>query len=207
MKIQMKKLSLLILVIAFLSLGTFAHSESSIPTSFTTYTDDTNFFSISYPENWELAFSIIESLKQEAENLLKSIDKKGSFKNITVVFFGGVLLDSGNYNPNLVIIIEPLVDDNVKLEDLVEFSVREIKKISEEYREFSRTKTTIDGRQAIIFDYEVRLSNWPFIHYLSMSMCIDKFLWTTTCCIIPPLNFYDFKNDFYAILKSFKIVK
>ncbi len=207
MKIQMKKLSILILVIAFLSLGTFAHSESSIPTSFTTYTDDTNIFSISYPENWEPAFSIIESLKQEAENLLKSIDEKGSFKNNTVVFFGGVLLDSGNYNPNFGIIIEPLVDDNVKLEDLVEFSVREIKKISEEYREFSRTKTIIDGRQAIILDYEARLSNWPFIHYLSMIMCIDKFLWTTTCGIIPPLNFYDFKNDFYAILKSFKILK
>jgi len=206
MKTKIKKLSLLILVIAFLSLGTFAHSESSIPTSFTTYTDDTNFFSISYPENWEPAFSIIESLKQEAENLLKSIDEKDPFKNNTVVFFGGVLLDSGNYNPNFGIIIEPLVDDNVKLEDLVEFSVREIKKISEEYREFSRTKTTIDGRQAIILDYEARSFNWPFIHCLSMIMCIDKFLWTTTCCTIPPLNFYDFKNDFYAILKSFKIL-
>jgi len=207
MKIQIKKLLLLILVIAFLSSGVFAQSESSIPTNFTTYTDETNFFSISYPANWESAFSMIESLKQEAENLLKSIDEKGSFKKNTVVFFGGVLLDSGNYNPNFGIIVTPLGDDNVKLEDLVEISVRECKKISEEYREFSRTKTIIDGRQAIILDYETRLSNWPFIHYLSMSMYIDKFLWTTTCCVIPPLNFYDFKNDFYAILKSFKILK
>jgi hypothetical protein len=205
MKIQLKRLSLLILFIAFLSLGVFAQPESSIPTNFTTYTDEANFFSISYPENWEPAFSIIESLKQEAENLLKSIDEKGTFKKNSVVFFGGVPLDSG-YNPNICIIAEPLGDDNVKLEDLVELSVRECKEISEEYREFSRTKTIIDGRQAIILDFETRPPNLPLIHYLSMSMCIDKFLWTTMCTIVPPLNFNDFKNDLYAIVKSFQVL-
>jgi len=207
MKIQIKGLSLLILVIAFLSLGVFAQSESSIPTNFTTYTDEANFFSISYPENWEPAFSMIESLKQEAENLLKSIDEKGSFKKNNVVFFGGVLLDSGYYNPNICIIAEPLGDDNVKLEDSVELSVRECKRYSEEYREFSRTKTIIDGRQAIILDFEARPLNLPLIHYLNMSMCIDKFLWTTTCAIVSPLNFYDFKDDLYAIVKSFQVLK
>ena len=38
-------------------------------------------------------------------------------------------------------------------------------------------------------------------------MFIDKYLWTTTCTIVTPLNFYDFKDDIYAILKSFKILK
>jgi hypothetical protein len=150
---------------------------------------------------------MIESLKQEAENLLKSIDEKGSFKKNNVVFFGGVPLDSGYYNPNFGIIVEPLGDDNVKLEDLVELSIRECKRISEEYREFSRTKTIIDGRQAIILDFEAHVPNLALIHYLSMSMCIDKFLWTTTCAICPPLNFYDFKNDLYAIVKSFQVLK
>jgi len=207
MKIRIKRLSLLILVIAFLSLGVCAQSKSTIPANFTTYTDEVNFFSISYPANWEPDLSMIESLKQEAENLLKSIDEKGSFKKNNVVFFGGVLLDSGYYNPNFGIVVEPLGDDNVKLEDLVELSVRECKRISEEYREFSRTKTIIDGRQAIILDFEARLPNWPFIHYLSMSMCIDKFLWTVTCAILPPLTFYDFKDDLYAIVKSFQILQ
>jgi len=207
MKIQIKKLSLLILVIAFLSLGTFAHSESSIPANFTTYADEINFFSISYPANWEPAFSIIERLKREARDYLKSIDEEDFSETNNVVFLGGIPLDSGYYNPNFGITVEPLGDDNVKIEDLVEFSVREYKRVSEEYREFSRTKTIIDGRQAIILDFEARLPNAELVHFLTMSMCIDKFLWTTTCAICPPLNFYDFKDDIYAIVKSFKILK
>jgi len=207
MKIQIKRLSLLILLIAFLLLGVFAQSEPSIPTNFTTYTDEVNFFSISYPANWEPAFSKIESFKQETENYMKNIDEKGSFEKSNVVFLGGVLLDSGYYNPNITIFIELLGDDNVKLEDLVEPLVSEYKRLSEEYREFFRTKTIIDGRQAIILDFEARLPNVALVHYLTMIMFIDKFLWMTTCSISPPLNFYDFKDDIYAIVKSFKILK
>jgi len=209
MKIQIKRFSLLILIIAFLSPGVFAQSEPSIPTNFTTYTDEVNLFSISYPTNWEPAFSMIESFKQETENYMKSIDEKGSFGKSNYVFIGGVPLDSGYYNPNinLAIFTEPLGNDNVKLEDVVAVIVLEYKRISEEYREFSRTKTIIDGRQAIILDFEARLTNTPLIHYLVMNMFIDKYLWTTTCGILSPLNFYDFKNDLYTILKSFKTLK
>jgi len=209
MKIQIKRFSLLILIIAFLSPGVFAQSEPSIPTNFTTYTDEVNLFSISYPTNWEPAFSKIESFKQETENYMKSIDEKGSFGKSNYVFIGGVPLDSGYYNPNinLAIFTEPLGNDNVKLEDVVAVIVLEYKRISEEYREFSRTKTIIDGRQAIILDFEARLTNTPLIHYLVMNMFIDKYLWTTTCGILSPLNFYDFKNDLYTILKSFKTLK
>ena len=207
MKIQIKRFSLLILVIAFLSLGTFTQSGSSTPTNFTTYTDEVNFFSVSYPANWEPAYSIIESLKQETENYMKSIDEKGSFEKSNIVFFGGVPLDSGHYNPNISILVEPLGDDNLKLENIVEDLVREYKRVAEEYREFSRTKTIINGRQAIILNLEARYPNLTSLHCLVMIMSTDKFVWAITCTICPPLNFYDFKDDLYAIVKSFKILK
>lgn len=207
MKIQIKRFSLLILVIAFLSLGTFAQSESSIPTNFTTYTDEVNLFSISYPANWEPAFSKIESLKQETENYMKSIDEKGFSEKSNYVFIGGVPLDNGYYNPNISILAEPLGDDNVKLEDIVEPLVSDHKRLSEEYREFFRTRTIIDGRQAIILDFEARYPNLVLVHFLVMVTVIDKFGWAITCTICPPLNFFDFKDDLYAIVKSFKILR
>jgi hypothetical protein len=207
MKIQIKRLSQLILVIGFLSLGVFAQSESSIPTNFTTYTDEVNLFSISYPANWEPAFSKIESFKQETDNYWNSIDEKGSLEKSNIVFFGGVPLDSGYYNPNISILAEPLGDDNVKLEDIVELWVSENKRLSEEYREFFRTRTIVDGRQAIILDFEARYPNLVLVHSLVMVTFIDKFGWAITCTICPPLNFFDFKDDFYAIVKSFKILK
>ena len=207
MKIQIKRFSLLILVIAFLSLGTFAQSGSSIPTNFTTYTDEVNFFSISYPANWEPAFSIIESLKQRTDNYMNSIDSKGSLEKSNIVFFGGVPLDSGYYNPNISILVEPLGGDNVKLEDIVEDVVREYKSVAEEYREFSRTKTIINGRKAIILDLEARYPNLASVHCLVMITNVDKFVWAITCTVCPPLNFYDFKVDLYAIVKSFQILQ
>jgi len=209
MKIQIKKLSLLILGIAFLSLGAFAQSESTISANFTTYADEINFFSISYPANWEPAFSIIERLKQETSDYLKSIDEEDFSETNNVVFLGGIPLDSGYYNPNITIAIfdKPLVDDNVKLEDVAELLVSEYKKFSEEYCEFSRTKTIINGRQAVLLDFEACLPNMPLTHYLVMNMFIDKYLWTITCSISSPLNYYDFKDDIYAIVKSFKTLK
>jgi len=207
MKIQIKRFLLLILVIAFFSLGVFAQSESLIPTNFTTYTDEANFFSISYPANWEPAFSIIESLKLKTDKYMNSIDEKGSLEKSNIVFFGGVPLDSGYYNPNVSILAEPLGDDNVKLEDIVEGLVREYKRVAEEYREFSRTKTIIDGRKAIILDFEACYPNLVLVHSLVMVTVIDKFVWGITCGTGPPLNFYDFKDDLYAIVKSFKILK
>jgi hypothetical protein len=207
MKIQIKRFSLLILVIAFLSLGTFAQSGSSIPTNFTTYTDEVNFFSISYPVNWEPAFSIIESLKQRTDNYMNSIDSKGSLEKSNIVFFGGVPLDSGYYNPNISILVEPLGGDNAKLEDIVEDVVREYKSVAEEYREFSRTKTIINGRKAIILDLEAHYPNLVSVHCLVMITSGDKFVWAITCTVCPPLNFYDFKVDLYAIVKSFQILQ
>ena len=207
MKIQIKKLPLLILIIAFLSLGVCAQSKSPVPANFTTYTDETNFFSISYPENWEPDFSRMKTLKQEAANLLKSIDAKGSFEKSNMVFLGGVPLGSGYYNPSINILVEPLGDDNAKLEDFVDSFVQEYKRILEEYHEFSRTKTIIDGRQAVILDFEARMPNFPLVHFITMNIYIDKFLWTITCSVGLPLNFYDFKNDLYAMVKSFKILK
>ena len=207
MKFEIKKLSLLILVIAFLPLGVCAQSESSIPTNFTTYIDEINLFSISFPTDWVPAFSIIESLKQWTDNYMNSIDEKGSLEKSNIVFFGGVPLDSGHYNPNISILAEPLGDDNVKLEDTVEDLVREYKKVAEKYREFSRTKTIIDGRKAIILDLEARFPNLVLVHCLVMFTVIDKFGWAITCTVCPPLNFYDFKVDLYAIVKSFQILQ
>ncbi len=89
MKIQLRRLSLLILVIAFFSLGVCAQSEPSIPTNFTTYTDEVNLFSISYPANWEPAFSKIERFEKDTDNYMESIGEEGSMEKKILYFLEG----------------------------------------------------------------------------------------------------------------------
>lgn len=122
-------------------------SESAVPAHFITYTDEAGFFSISYPPDWELALSEIEGLTQDVEAYLKDINSEGSSEEGSVVFFAGVPCGTG-YNPNVSIVIAPLGEGRWTLENLVEAVVqRGYMKDAEEYHEFSRIKTVVDGKE------------------------------------------------------------
>ena len=209
MKIQINKFSLLILVIAFLSLGVFAQSEPSIPTNFTTYTDELGLFKISYPVGWEPDLSRIKTLKQETEKYMKSINSKGTLEYSNIVFFGGAPLDSV-YNPNISIVIVPLGNEKVNLEVLeyvLEYAVQGFKEDAEEFHELSRITTIIDGKQAMLLESEVRYPYFNSMHSLHVLLSGERFFWIITCVVIQPLNFNEFKDDIYAMVKSFKILK
>jgi len=191
------------------SKGVCAQSEPSIPTNFTTYTDEVSFFRISYPANWEPDLSRIKTLKQETEEYLKSINSMGTLEKSNIVFFGGAPLDSG-YNPNISIVIVPLGNEKVNLEVLkyvIESAIQGFKKDAEEFHEFSRITTIIDGKQAMLLESEARYLNLGSLHSLLTILCGERFVWIITCSIGPPLNFFDFKDDLYAIVKSFQILK
>ena len=209
MKIQIERVTLLILVIAFLSLGAFAQSESTIPANFTTYTDELSLFNISYPVGWELDLSKIKILKQETEEYLKSINSRGTLEYSNIVFFGGVPLDGG-YNPNISIFIVPLGNEKVKLEGLeyvLKSAVQGFKKDAEEFHELSRITVIIDGKQAMLLESEVRYPYFNSMHSLHAFLSGERFFWIITCVVIQPLNFNEFKDDIYAMVKSFKILK
>ena len=209
MKIQIKRFSLLILVIAFLSLGVFAQSESTIPANFTTYTDELSLFKISYPVGWELDLSRIKTLKQETEEYLKSINSRGTLEKSNIVFFGGVPLDGG-YNPNISIFIVPLGNEKLNLEGLeyvLKVAVQGFKKDAEEFHELSRITIIIDGKQAMLLESEARYPYLGSMHLLHALLSGERFIWIRTCVVIQPLNFNDFKDDIYAMVKSFKILK
>ena len=177
MNIQIKRFSLLILVIAFFSLGAFAQSESTIPANFTTYTDELSLFKISYPVGWELDLSKIKTLKQETEEYLKSINSRGTLEKSNIVFFGGVPLDGG-YNPNISIFIVPLGNEKVNLEGLeyvLKNAVQGFKKDAEEFHELSRITIIIDGKQAMLLESEVRYPYFNSMHSLHAFLSGERF--------------------------------
>ena len=210
---QVKRLVIAFLVIGILLLGACAPtriSEPPIPAHFTTYTDELGLFSISYPPDWELALSEIEGLTQAAEGYSKAIGSEGSLKGGSrAVFLAGVPYGTG-YNPNVSVIILPSGEGNWKLEDLVEAAVqRGYMKDAEEYHEFSRTKTVVDGREAIILDCEAK---YPVIgsgHLLIMYVRDNdnNLVWGVTCGVLSSKDFSDFETDFHAIVRSLRILK
>jgi hypothetical protein len=121
----LKKL-LFLLIIIFLQLGTFAESNQSIPSNFSTYTHE-GLFSISYPKEWQPALSIIESLRQKTNEYLKSTGGTGILDKTQVVFLGGIQFADDSYNPNVSVSVTPVNIQEIDLktlEGLVELMIQ-----------------------------------------------------------------------------------
>jgi len=171
-------------------------SESVIPAHFTTYTDETGLFSISYPQDWELGLSLIEG---------------------KTIFVAGKPYRDG-YNPNVSILLlpykqtllipyQPTGDSTWKLEDFVETKVQEEIMLFEEYRENSRTKIVVGGKEAIVLDSQSQFPGIGTIRWLKIYMRDDKLVWMVICGGLPDTNFSDFETDFHAIVRSLRILK
>ncbi len=201
---------LVVLAISVVLFGTCAPaevSEPAIPAHFTTYTDETGLFSISYPPDWELAPSKVEVLTQDVEDYLKDIRSEGSLAGGKVVFFAGIPYETG-HNPNVSVFVTPSGEGKWKLEDLVEAVVqRGYMEDAEEYHEFSRTKIVVDGREAIILDCEAKYPLLGELHVLQIYVRDNKVVWGVTSGVLSPKDFSDFETDFHAIVRSLRILK
>jgi hypothetical protein len=204
----LKKLLFLFIIIIFLQLEVFAQSDQLIPGDFATYTYE-DLFSISYPNNWEPALSIIDSIKQEVDTYLKSIGDKG-FSDEQLIFMAGVPLGGGYYNPNINITIKQsgIQKTNLKLlNDIAESTKKLYEETTEEYNLISQTIETIDGKQALLLENRARLPNQPFSsHFLQTFLFGGGFAWIITCSVVPPLSFNTYKDDIYTVARSLKIL-
>lgn len=189
----MKRLLLAILVIGIFLLGACSapsttpsvQPEPPIPAHFSTYTDETGRFSISYPPDWEVDFS-----------------KEELFHAHAVV-------------PNAVVTVTVTVgatdEGNWKLEDFADLVFqRAYIRDAEEYHEFSRTKVTVDGKEAIIFDFEIK---YPFAPTAMRDLVLllrdrdNELLWTVYSGAMPSKDFSYFEADLHAIVRSLRILK
>lgn len=180
-------------------------TETVIPSHFTTYTDEVGLFSISYPPDWEPALSVMEELVEYTTDILKNIDEDLPIEEATLIFLGGKPTETG-YLPNVSIVLEPLPPGVSTCDEYAEASVRGVKAVVQDYNEFSRIKTTIDGREATILEYEGTFPEIGKWRYLATTLVQGKTGWTVSCCSQVG-EFSKWKDDFHAIARSLRILK
>jgi len=179
-------------------------SEPEIPANYTTYTDESNVFSISYPADWETALSLIAGLEQSAKEAINSLKTGVSVEKASIIFLAGRRTATG-YEPSVNIAIEPVPEGVSTTDQLVEAEVQGVKKSTQDYREFSRVKTTVNGRETAIVDFEGTPTGASTkLHFLQMSMLVNKTAWVVTCVALPD-DFSSWENDFNAIVRSLRI--
>jgi hypothetical protein len=171
-----------------------------IPADFTTYTKE-GYFSISYPQDWSPALSVIEDVWQEIQEGMEALDPDADLKGARMVFLAGTP-GADAYCPAVNVILEPCpphttIDQVVEASDSFDRDHQ-----PPGYRRFSRTETTIDGRSAVINDWgaESRYGPWRYLQVVSVK---DKLVWGVTCQSASA-DFSKFEGDFYNIIRSFR---
>ncbi len=180
--------------------------ETTIPDHFVTHISD-NLFSISYPPNWEVDTSLIEQAKTFAEQWTGTNNMDIPVEHVNILLIAGKPFSQG-YHPNVTIVSEPLAEDIETIEDLAKAEAQSIEAVCDDYEELSRVKTTINGKESTIIEYEGDLPGIGSIHNLSMFTIDDDTIWGINCTLSTSVaDFSDHKDDFYSIIRSFRIME
>jgi hypothetical protein len=133
---------------------------------------------------------------------------KAGLPDITVnLIFSAGRVTATDYEPNVYIITGPLPPNISTFDSMLEWGSREISRMVPDYREFSRVKTNVDGREAAILDWEgTDNSSGPKEHFLDMYLIVNKTCWLITCSAHTD-DFALWENDFNTIVRSIKILQ
>lgn len=180
-------------------------TEPEIPAHFTTYTDESKLFSISYPPEWETALWAIEEIEESMEMLLQSVESDLPLETGGMIFYAGLPIKMG-YLPNVNIAVDSLPESVQTLDEIVEAGTQVMKRFTLDYHKFSRVKTTIGEREAIIDEFETTYPQTGTYHQLQMTMLVGKNYWVATCT--PPSGeFNKWEDNFNSIVRSLRILK
>ena len=179
--------------------------KPEITADYTTYTDESKLFSISYPSDWETALSRMPELRSKTKEYINKLKSGIPVEQASTIFFAGRRTATA-YDPSLSITVEPMLEGMVALDQMVESEVRGVKTVILDYRELSMVKTTIDGREATIWDYEGTIPGQSKLHFLTMITLVDRTTWVVGCDTSID-DFAQWENDFNTIVRSLRISK
>jgi len=185
-----------------------------IPANYTTFTEESNYFSISYPADWKASIYYKMDIMMDNmnnTNIMNSLKIKLMRRVPEIVFMSGpeMIVDG---DPCLNIVVEP----RVEYETLEEQNNTDCNLIAshfiDDFQGFSQVSTTIGGRKAIVVDFTgsesgeltgITLPENPR-HYLMMDLLAGNTHWRVTCSSSID-DFATWRADFNNIIKSLRI--
>jgi hypothetical protein len=211
---KMKRILLPILISGVLLLGACGAptvSEPEIPANYTTYTDETGLFSISYPSDWEHKVFLTPELDEEAIRMVtESIEADSPLEESYTVFYARpsiVTIADMENTPTVFILVLPLPEGMSTHDEAVETLITENEQILQDYHyyEFSRIKTTVDGKEATIIDWEATIPSVSEDRFLVIYTLTGKTVWSVVCSS-PQGEFSEWEEDFQTIVRSLRIL-
>jgi hypothetical protein len=180
-------------------------NTAGIPANYTTYTDESNVFSISYPSDWEEDQAYMAMFGQSGKRDTTKIKAGMPIEEFGIMFSGGRRAGNG-WVPYLDIEVGPLTAGISTLDRVVDESELVQQKNFDGYQELSRIKTTVDGREAIILEWQGNETKDEIRNFLQLYTIANKAVWEVDF-ITTPNDFAKWHDDCYAVLNSLRILK
>ena len=176
-----------------------------IPANFTTYTDENSLFSVSYPNQWE-PVADLAGVNSQMKDSVKAIKSGLPIDKASMLFMSG-LKNSTGYYPAVAVVVEPAQGLVLNNGLALQAEINGLKKLDPNYQEVSRTKISLNGKDATIFEYKAHFSTTTgLMHNLALVCLVDKTIWTLTCSAKDE-DFSRFSDDYNNVARSFQITK
>lgn len=173
-------------------------NEPAIPEFFTTYTDKTGFFNISYPNNW---ISIETSAMKDTADIAQEI-RDGDLAKATTVF-GSCLPPTNTPSVSINVNTTQGMSNNLYYE--MQKTAEQLQQVLlSQYQLISLYETIIGGRYAIVTECIADYTGNGSVHYVYLSTVNNQTLWTVSCgADISEFDIY--VSDIYLIINSFRL--
>jgi hypothetical protein len=168
-----------------------------LPANYTTYMDESNYFSISYPQDWETA-----ATDQDTKTVISNLKSGVPIQGASTIFSAGLPTATG-YEPGVSIVVEPIHEGTSTLDGIVDAEVQAAKSVILDYQVLSTVKTTVDGREATIVKADGTIPGGGR-YFLSMITLVDETIWVVGSSATID-DFAQWENDLNTVIRSLRI--
>lgn len=177
-------------------------SSGSMPANYTTYTDESGLFNISYPSDWELALWEVP-IGQDREKAIDMLQSGIPIQEDTQIFLAGKKFPE--FPTYVTIDVVPVPTVVSAHDQMVDSMLQIVRQAYPDLTELSSVKTTVDGKEATILEWEGTIpEEQTTFHCLQLYTLTDKAIWVVTCGS-PHEEFTQWRNDFNTIVRSLHI--
>jgi hypothetical protein len=142
-------------------------------------------------------------VEERVKKVVESESPETSIEGVAYLYMAGRPY-KGNYMPNFVVAIES-VPNETSLDDYVEGTTITNKGSLDDFFEFSRTKTYVGERPAIIQSYQGLFQDTT-VRLLAVYILDGNICWLITCGSTPDA-YGLYEDDFHSIINSFRMLK
>jgi len=175
-------------------------TKYEVPSYYTTYTDSSHLFSISYPNYWQRPMGEVASFQEYTKKSAATLKSGLPLEHASLLFFAG-LDNARTYDPLILVAVEPLTSGALTQRQVVDVEIAHVQQGSKSYILLSRVDATLDGRKATVLTWNDPAEST--LHIVEMLMLVDQSVWVVDCATASTSSKWDV--DFNTIVRSLQI--